>query len=64
MSDTDVAIVGMVERADDLGRFDAVAKVHERPQLFHFRGADHPERRNSFSSSADPSGCLPQRDGG
>ena len=40
----DVAVVGMVERADDLRRVDAVAQVHERPQRLHFGGADDLER--------------------
>ena len=40
----DVAVVRMVERADDLRRVDAVAQVHERPQLGHFLRTDDPER--------------------
>ena len=40
----DVAVVGMVERADDLRRVDAVAQVHERPQRLHVGGADDLER--------------------
>jgi hypothetical protein len=33
----DVAVVRMVERADDLRRVDPVAQVDERPQLLHLR---------------------------
>ncbi len=36
----DVAVVGVIQRADDLRRLGAVAELDQRPQIAHFLGSD------------------------
>ena len=40
----DVAVVGVVQRADDRGRVGAAAELHQRPQLFDALRGDYLER--------------------
>ena len=40
----DVAVVRVVQRADDVRRVAAIAQLHERPQALHFLGGDDAER--------------------